>query len=173
VRNLYDRDLVPWLSEQLIEHGVDANLLKLEVTESELMDDPLLALEVLGKLKALGASTSIDDFGTGYSSLAYLKHLPIDELKIDKSFVGHMVDDRSDLTIVRSTIDLSHNLGLEVVAEGVEDGSTLHLLAELGCDRAQGYFVSRPVPAEVFTEWVRTPERLHEVRGHLVSNGIS
>jgi diguanylate cyclase (GGDEF)-like protein/PAS domain S-box-containing protein len=172
VRNLYDRDLVPWLDRLLIDRGIGAKLLKLEVTESELMDDPLLALEVLGKLRALGLSTSIDDFGTGYSSLAYLKHLPIDELKIDRSFVNAMVEDASDLTIVRSTIDLSHNLGLEVVAEGVEDGETLHLLAELGCDRAQGYFVSRPVPADVFTEWVRAPERLAEARGHLVANGI-
>jgi len=171
VRNLYERDLVPWVSDLLIEHGVDARLLKLEVTESELMDDPLLALEVLGKLKALGASTSIDDFGTGYSSLAYLKHLPIDELKIDQSFVGNMVNDRSDRTIVRSTIDLSHNLGLSVVAEGVEDGETLGALAELGCDRAQGYFVSRPVPAAVFTEWVTTPSALNEMRSFLLMVG--
>jgi EAL domain-containing protein (putative c-di-GMP-specific phosphodiesterase class I) len=173
VRNLYDRDLVPWLDRLLVDRGISAKLLKLEVTESELMDDPLLALEVLGKLRALGLSTSIDDFGTGYSSLAYLKHLPIDELKIDRSFVNAMVDDASDLVIVRSTIDLSHNLGLEVVAEGVEDGGTLHVLAELGCDRAQGYFVSRPVPAAVFTEWVLAPERLAEVRGHLITGGVS
>lgn len=167
VRNLYDRDLVPFISDLLIERGVDAGLLKLEVTESELMDDPLLALEVLGKLKALGASTSIDDFGTGYSSLAYLKHLPIDELKIDKSFVGNMVNDESDLTIVRSTIDLSHNLGLDVVAEGVEDGDTLRRLRDLGCDRAQGYFVSRPVPANVFTDWVVAEGSLDDVRSFL------
>ena len=173
VRNLYDRDLVPWLDRLLIERGISAELLKLEVTESELMDDPLLALEVLGKLRALGLSTSIDDFGTGYSSLAYLKHLPIDELKIDRSFVGSMVDDSSDLTIVRSTIDLSHNLGLEVVAEGVEDGDTLHLLAELGCDRAQGYFVSRPLAAETFTAWVLDPDCLAEVRSHLVVGRVS
>jgi diguanylate cyclase (GGDEF)-like protein/PAS domain S-box-containing protein len=167
VRNLYDRELVPWLSDLLIERGVDAHLLKLEVTESELMDDPLLALEVLGKLKALGTPTSIDDFGTGYSSLAYLKHLPIDELKIDKSFVGNMINDTSDLTIVRSTIDLSHNLGMSVVAEGVEDGETLRRLADLGCDRAQGYFVSRPVPAEQFTAWVLDPSQLDVVHTHL------
>ncbi len=163
VRNLYDRELVPWLSDLLRDRGVPASLLKLEVTESELMDDPLLALEVLGKLRALGCSTSIDDFGTGYSSLAYLKHLPIDELKIDKSFVGNLVNDPSDLTIVRSTIDLSHNLGMSVVAEGVEDGPTLRRLAELGCDRAQGYFVSRPVAAEVFTAWLTDPTRRVDV----------
>ncbi len=170
VRNLYDRDLVPWLDRLLVDRGIDASMLKLEVTESELMDDPLLALEVLGKLRSLGLATSIDDFGTGYSSLAYLKHLPIDELKIDRSFVDTMVTDPSDLTIVRSTIDLSHNLGLEVVAEGVEDGDTLRLLADLGCDRAQGYYVSRPVCAAEFTDFVLDSERLTEVRQHLVAN---
>ena len=102
----------------------------------------------------MGLSTSIDDFGTGYSSLAYLKNLPIDELKIDRSFVGNMADDESDLTIVRSTIDLSHNLGLDVVAEGVEDAGALAQLASLGCDRAQGYFVSRPLPAEDVVAWI-------------------
>jgi len=164
VRNLYDRDLVPWLSDRLLALGADASLLKLEVTESELMDDPILAMEVLGKVKALGASTSIDDFGTGYSSLAYLKHLPIDELKIDRSFVSTMVDDESDLTIVRSTIDLSHNLGLDVVAEGVEDEATLARLAELGCDRAQGYLVSRPVPANELGAWLRDVDGRASVR---------
>jgi diguanylate cyclase (GGDEF)-like protein/PAS domain S-box-containing protein len=154
VRNLYDLELAPWLNSLLLDHGVEASMLTLEITESELMDDPLYAMEVLGKLKALGLSTSIDDFGTGYSSLAYLKNLPIDELKIDRSFVGSMVTDESDLTIVRSTIDLSHNLGLDVVAEGVEDGATLARLAELGCDRAQGYYLSRPVPADQLTAWL-------------------
>jgi diguanylate cyclase (GGDEF)-like protein len=154
VRNLYDRDLVPWLSEQLVERGVSASLLKLEITESQLMDDPMLAMEVLGKMKSLGVSTSIDDFGTGYSSLSYLKNLPIDELKIDRSFVGNMVRDDDDLTIVRSTIDLSHNLGLDVVAEGVEEATTLHLLAEMGCDRAQGFLISRPVPAAELERWL-------------------
>jgi EAL domain-containing protein (putative c-di-GMP-specific phosphodiesterase class I) len=137
----------------LAQFGVDAKALEFEITESELMDDPLLAMEVLGRLKSLGVATSIDDFGTGYSSLSYLKHLPIDQLKIDRSFVGNMVHDESDLTIVRSTIDLSHNLGLAVVAEGVEDGDTLRLLAELGCDRAQGYALSRPVPSNDLESW--------------------
>jgi diguanylate cyclase (GGDEF)-like protein len=154
VRNLYDPELVPSLQRVLTEHEVPAELLKLEVTESELMDDPLQAMDVLGELKSMGSATSIDDFGTGYSSLAYLKHLPIDELKIDRSFVATMTVDESDLTIVRSTIDLSHNLGLSVVAEGVEDLETLRRLADLGCDRAQGYYITRPMPAAQCTEWL-------------------
>jgi diguanylate cyclase (GGDEF)-like protein/PAS domain S-box-containing protein len=156
-RNLYDIELAGWLGELLTDRGIDASLLTLEITESELMDDPLYAMEVLGKLKALGVSTSIDDFGTGYSSLAYLKNLPIDELKIDRSFVGSMVDDESDLTIVRSTIDLSHNLGLDVVAEGVENAETLERLAQLGCDRAQGFHLSRPLPPAELTVWLEDP----------------
>jgi diguanylate cyclase (GGDEF)-like protein/PAS domain S-box-containing protein len=159
VRNLYDVELPGWLGQQLADHGVDAGMLVLEITETELMDDPLYAMEVLGKLKALGAAASIDDFGTGYSSLAYLKNLPIDELKIDRSFVGTMVTDESDLTIVRSIIDLSHNLGLDVVAEGVEDADTLAQLSEMGCDRAQGYYLSRPVPADDLLTWI------HDVDG--------
>ncbi len=147
VRNLYDADLVAWLRDLLDERGVTGTRLQFEITESRLMDDPVKALEVIGQIRALGIRTSIDDFGTGYSSLAYLKHLPIDELKIDRSFVASMVSDTSDLAIVRSTIDLSHNLGLSVVAEGVEDQATLDALIDLGCDRAQGYHISRPVPA--------------------------
>jgi diguanylate cyclase (GGDEF)-like protein/PAS domain S-box-containing protein len=154
VRNLYDHELPGWLGDVLSDAAIDASMLTLEITESELMDDPLYAMEVLGKLKALGVTTSIDDFGTGYSSLAYLKNLPIDELKIDRSFVGSMVTDESDLTIVRSTIELSHNLGLDVVAEGVEDEATLARLAELGCDRAQGFFISHPRPADELPAWI-------------------
>ena len=167
VRNLYDRDLVPWLRERVETHGVSADRIKIEITESELMDDPMLAMDVLGRITELGASTSIDDFGTGYSSLAYLKHLAIDELKIDKSFVGNMCTDDSDLTIVRSTIDLAHNLGLTVVAEGVEDGQTLGRLAELGCDRVQGYFLSRPVPAPALDDLLADGEHLATICSHL------
>ncbi len=163
VRNLYDLELPAWLDQLLADRGVEASMLILEITESELMDDPLYAMEVLGKLKALGVASSIDDFGTGYSSLAYLKNLPIDELKIDRSFVGTMVTDESDLTIVRSIIDLSHNLGLDVVAEGVEDADTLARLAEMGCDRAQGYYLSRPVPAEELAAWIADSGRRHEI----------
>jgi predicted signal transduction protein with EAL and GGDEF domain len=156
VRNLFEPDLVRWLGDLLDRSGVDPARLKLEITESELMDDPLVAMDVLGRLKALGVATSIDDFGTGYSSLSYLKHLPIDELKIDRSFVGAMVRDDSDLTIVRSTIDLSHNLGLDVVAEGVEDLETLEMLRALGCDRAQGHLIGPPCPPEDRPGWAAT-----------------
>ncbi|MCC5950715.1 MAG: EAL domain-containing protein [Acidimicrobiia bacterium] len=173
VRNLYDPTLVPWLEELLRREQVDPHLIKLEVTESELMDDPAKAMDVLSEVRAMGVATSIDDFGTGYSSLAYLKHLPIDELKIDRSFVGDMVHDSSDATIVRSTIDLAHNLGLGVVAEGVEDGATLAELAALGCDRAQGYFITRPVPADVCTAWLADSSALDEVRSHLATTSAT
>lgn len=153
VRNLFEPDLVRWLGDLLDRSGLDPGRLTLEITESELMDDPLVAMEVLGRLKSLGVATSIDDFGTGYSSLSYLKHLPIDELKIDRSFVGAMVHDDNDLTIVRSTIDLSHNLGLDVVAEGVEDPETLEMLRALGCDRAQGHLIGPPCAPQERPDW--------------------
>jgi EAL domain-containing protein (putative c-di-GMP-specific phosphodiesterase class I) len=119
----------------------------LEITESAIMDEPQRALATLNALSAAGFKLSIDDFGTGYSSLAYLKRLPVNELKIDRSFVMAMEKDIDDAKIVRSTIDLAHNLGLTVVAEGVENPAVLELLAELGCDEAQGYHMSRPLPA--------------------------
>jgi diguanylate cyclase (GGDEF)-like protein len=148
VRNLYDQDLCRWLDRLLRDTGFLASRLTLELTESEVMDDPLLAVEVLGGLHALGVHTSIDDFGTGQSSLAYLKHLPIDELKIDRSFVAGMRGNDSDATIVRSIIELGHNLGLTIVAEGVEDEATLRQLVRLGCDRAQGFHLARPMTPE-------------------------
>ncbi len=119
------------------------------------MDDPDRALQTLERLHALGLRLSIDDFGTGYSSLAYLKRLPVDELKIDKSFVMKMESDLDDAKIVRSTIDLANNLGLSVVAEGIENEATWKLLAGLKCDEAQGYFIARPMPAEDLFNWVR------------------
>ena len=111
-------------------------------------------MQTLQRLHAMGLRMSIDDFGTGYSSLAYLKRLPVHELKIDKSFVLNMEHDRADLKIVRSTIDLAHNLGLSVVAEGVESAPAWHLLRALHCDEAQGFFMSKPMPQESFVDWV-------------------
>ena len=121
-------------------------------------------MQILSRLDEMGVRIAIDDFGTGYSSLAYLKRLPVDELKIDKSFILGMDDSENDAVIVRSTIDLGRNLGLRVVAEGVETQRAWNHLVSLGCDVAQGYFLSRPVPAEQLTRWLReragtAPER--------------
>jgi diguanylate cyclase (GGDEF)-like protein len=145
-RDLLDQDLPQKINATLSEHGMPAYALCLEITESAIMDEPQRALATLNTLSAAGFKLSIDDFGTGYSSLAYLKRLPVDELKIDRSFVMAMETDEDDAKIVRSTIDLAHNLGLSVVAEGVENAAALQRLTALHCDEAQGYHMSRPVP---------------------------
>jgi diguanylate cyclase (GGDEF)-like protein len=146
-RDLLDQDLPAKLDVLLRGHGVPARAFCLEITESAIMDEPQRAEATLNQLHAAGFKLSIDDFGTGYSSLAYLKRLPVDELKIDRSFVMAMETDEQDAKIVRSTIDLAHNLGLTVVAEGVESEAILQQLAALHCDEAQGYHMSRPMPA--------------------------
>jgi EAL domain-containing protein (putative c-di-GMP-specific phosphodiesterase class I) len=119
------------------------------------MDDPRRALEVLTQLHDVGAAISIDDFGTGYSSLGYLKKLPAREIKIDKSFVLEMDRNPDDRTIVHSTIELAHNLGLSVVAEGVSSRETWEELKRLGCDEGQGYYFSRPIPPDALAQWYR------------------
>jgi diguanylate cyclase (GGDEF)-like protein len=154
MRNLHDPEIVDMIRKLLARWGVPAACLTIEITESSLMADAARALEVLEHLQAMGVAVSIDDFGTGYSSLAYLKRLPVNELKIDKSFVAHMASDDNDLAIVRSTVGLAHDLGLSVVAEGVEDQDTWDLLVDVGCDVAQGYFISRPLPPLVLGEWL-------------------
>jgi len=154
-RDLLNSELVERFGELLAEHGCHAAWIGLEITESAILDDPGHALRNLERLHALGCRISIDDYGTGYSSLAYLKRLPVNELKIDRSFVMGMVTDASDAVIVRSTIDLAHNMGLAVVAEGVEDEATLRRLRELGCDMVQGYLLSRPVCADDIVKWMR------------------
>ena len=121
------------------------------------MADPEASIAVLWGLRRVGVRLSVDDFGTGYSSLAYLKRLPVDEVKLDKSFVLNMTGDADDAAIVRSTIELAHNLGLQLVAEGVEDQETLELLAALGCDLAQGYHLARPIPADELARLQRHP----------------
>jgi diguanylate cyclase (GGDEF)-like protein/PAS domain S-box-containing protein len=162
--DLQDPELPKRVAELLAQWAVDAEWLKLELTESALMADPTQSLQVLTELCNLGVRIAIDDFGTGYSSLGYLKHLPAHEIKIDRSFVADMAGEARDHAIVRSTIDLGHNLGLSAVAEGVEDQRTLELLSGLGCDLAQGYFLSRPLPASSVAEWCRNragaPDRL-------------
>lgn len=152
-RDLLDLDLPQKFGVLLARHDVAATAFCLEITESAIMDDPQRALSTLDALSAMGFKLSIDDFGTGYSSLAYLKRLPVDELKIDQSFVRNMQADRDDEMIVRSTIDLAHNLGITVVAEGVESGAVWHLLRELKCDQAQGYHMGRPMPVADFSAW--------------------
>ena len=146
-RSFLDAQLAVEIPRLLEKWGVDARHLELEITESMLMLDPGRAQATLERLSRIGLTLSVDDFGTGYSSLANLKRLPVDCIKIDKSFVMDMAIDPSDAAIVRSTVDLAHNLGLRVVAEGVESRETWTRLAELGCDFAQGFYVSRPVPA--------------------------
>jgi diguanylate cyclase len=155
VRNLLDAEFPEQVRRLLEQHGVDPSLLELEITESTVLSDPVRTKRVLDKLSAMGIRLSIDDFGTGYSSLAYLSNLPVNEIKIDRSFVMNMAQCDNDAVIVRSTIDLGRNLGLEVVAEGVETEEAWDALSQLGCNMAQGYYLSRPVPAAELTQWMR------------------
>jgi EAL domain-containing protein (putative c-di-GMP-specific phosphodiesterase class I) len=142
------------VQEVLLRTGCRRGLLRLEITESTIMTDPGRALGILTALQQSGVALSLDDFGTGYSSMSYLKRLPVDELKIDRSFVTDMLAAGSDSVLVRSSIDLGHNLGLVVVAEGVEDSQTMAALGVLGCDVVQGYHLARPMPAEALTRWL-------------------
>jgi diguanylate cyclase (GGDEF)-like protein len=153
--NLRDAELPQKISAILCAHKLLPKWLEIEVTESAVMDDTLCTLRVLEGLDKLGTGLSIDDYGTGYSSLANIKRLPLNDIKIDKSFVMGMSENQADETIVRSTIEMSHGLGLRVVAEGVEDQATWDRLTELGCDSAQGYFMSRPLPPENLLKWLR------------------
>jgi len=152
--NLADPALPDDIAELLRRMDVPPERLTLEITESTAMADPSRAQALLVRLRDLGVGLSIDDFGTGHSSLAYLSSLPVTELKIDRSFVMSIVRDLDDAVIVRSTIDLGHNLGLRVVAEGVEDDETLHWLTDHGCDLAQGYGLTRPLPAADLAQWL-------------------
>jgi diguanylate cyclase (GGDEF)-like protein len=154
IRGLLDASVVADVDRLLGRHGVDPEDLTLEITESAVMGDAGRTFAALDRLDRLGVRLSIDDFGTGHSSLSYLKRLPVDEVKIDKSFVFSLARDQADEAIVRSVIDLGHNLGLRVVAEGVENQETWSMLHRLGCDAAQGYLLSRPVPADDFGRWV-------------------
>ncbi|MGZ4384823.1 MAG: EAL domain-containing protein, partial [Gaiellaceae bacterium] len=156
-RNLLDSDLPDDVARLLDTWNVDPSLLKLEITENTIMVDPPKALEVMTRLRELGVGLSIDDFGTGYSSLSYLRKLPVDEVKIDRSFVMNMPQSENDQQIVRSTIGLSRSLGLKVVAEGVETKDIWRDLAELGCDIAQGYYLTRPIPPHELVEWLEKP----------------
>jgi len=154
-RNLHDMSLPGSVEALLAECGVTPEHLTLEITESAVMSNPSDGLTILTELDRMGVTLAIDDFGTGYSSLAYLKRLPVDELKIDKSFVMDMEANDNDAVIVRSTIDLAHNLGLKVVAEGVESRDAWDTLSILGCDTSQGFFMGRPMPVDKLQTWLR------------------
>ena len=156
--NLRDPNLPEQVGEILSRHNLDKRFLTLEITESAIMHEPERSLDILNALDRMGVDLSIDDFGTGYSSLSYLKRLPVKQLKIDRSFVGDLIEDRDDAMIVRSTIDLAHNLGLSTVAEGVETEQILERLLEMGCDLAQGYLISRPLSADDLLSYLTSGE---------------
>ena len=155
VDDLADDDLAIRVTALLMQYQVEAEQLIFEITESAIMHNPQQALSVLEQLRGCGISLSVDDFGTGYSSLAQLQRLPVQELKIDQSFIRNLNNTSGDGVIVRSTIEMSHNLGLKVVAEGVEFAPSLKLLKQWNCDTAQGYLISRPLNAMAFEMWMR------------------
>ncbi len=153
-RSLLDSGLVADVGRLLDEHGVAPQSLVLEVTESAVMIDPARAIALLRQLGAMGVRLSVDDFGTGYSSLSYLKRLPVDEVKVDRSFVMGLTEGSEDFAIVRSIVDLGANLGLDVVAEGVEDQATWDLLRDMGCTKVQGWHLARPMPIDTASTWL-------------------
>jgi diguanylate cyclase len=157
--NVTDLDLPGKVAQALIRHGLPPQALTLELVEDTLMTDPERGRTVLGDLRSLGVRTSIDDYGTGYSSLAYLRSLPADELKLDRSLTADVVADRRAAVIVKHTVALAHDLGLDLVAEGVEDVETAGVLADLGCDVLQGYLLARPMPVDDFLAWLGRPVR--------------
>ena len=164
-RTLLDPDLPSTVAGLLASHDVSGRALTCEITETTIMADQALARGVLMRLADLGAQVAIDDFGTGYSSLGYLKKLPVHEIKVDRSFVIDMLTDKSDAEIVHAIIALAHNLGLKVVAEGVEHKDILDALLARGCDLIQGYYISQPMPADALTEWLRESEWNSAVAG--------
>ncbi|MFD2111989.1 putative bifunctional diguanylate cyclase/phosphodiesterase [Thiorhodococcus fuscus] len=152
-RDLHDPEFPDLVAGMMARTGIQPDWVMLEITESSIMADPVRVLNVLERIHSMGFHFSIDDFGTGYSSLAYLKKLPVSELKIDKSFVMDMPRSESDGVIVRATVELGHNLGLKVTAEGVEDAESLRILRSIGCDTAQGYYFSKPRPLNEILAW--------------------
>jgi EAL domain-containing protein (putative c-di-GMP-specific phosphodiesterase class I) len=153
--NLTSDLFVGQVEDALANSGLSAGCLTLEVTETAVMTNTGRAVDMLKRLAESGISMSIDDYGTGFSSLSYLKQLPVNGLKIDKSFVMHMDQNKNDEIIVKSTIDLGHNLGLKVVAEGIESNSVEAMLRNMGCDSMQGYYLAKPMAKSDFIRWMR------------------
>jgi EAL domain-containing protein (putative c-di-GMP-specific phosphodiesterase class I) len=154
-RNLLDPELAELVQKLLETWQVEPKYLSLEITESNMVSEPQRTLDVLAQLRRIGVRLAVDDFGTGYSSLQYLNRLPVDAIKIDKSFVRAMTGSESSTAIVRATVDLGHNLGFTVVAEGVEDRATWDAVAAASCDEVQGFLVARAMPAEDLRTWLR------------------
>jgi len=157
-RHLTDVHLPTHVQALLDEEGLPGSVLTLEVTENSIMSDPARAGAVLRQLRGLGIGVSIDDFGTGYSSLAYLRDLSATEVKIDKTFCMNAAHSTRDLAIVKAAVDLGHSLGLQVVAEGIEDTATAALMAASGCDVLQGFLILPPAPADELVRWSRRPQ---------------
>ncbi len=153
---LLEGDLPSRITTMLADGGLPGHALQLEMTETAVMVDPERAAETLRRLQAIGIGVSIDDFGAGYTSLSYLKSLPVRSLKIDRGFVTHLLDDDRDQAVTRSVVQLGHDLGLTVVAEGVESAGVRQRLLELGCDEAQGYLVARPMEPGAVLDWLAT-----------------
>jgi len=159
-KQFHQQDIVAMVMRALLEYDVNPGLLELEITESAAMHDAKATSATLHKLKTLGVRIAIDDFGTGYSSLSYLKGFPIDSLKLDRSFVTELPGNQEDASIAQAVITMAHALRLKVVAEGVENEAQLEFLAAHTCDEMQGYYFSRPLPAELCTQFLREERRL-------------
>jgi diguanylate cyclase len=174
-RSLFDPDFPRIVSERLAEAGVPADLLTIELTEGTVMAYPDVALDILQTLRGTGVRLSVDDYGTGHSSMSYLKHLPVDELKIDRTFIASLISDRTDAVIVKSAMDLGHNLGLSIVAEGVEDEATLDALKALGIDVVQGFHLGKPMPENSIQRWIeaRTGTPGGALAGPLIEDGTA
>jgi EAL domain-containing protein (putative c-di-GMP-specific phosphodiesterase class I) len=149
-----NESLVPTIQALLHQYNLPSKYIELEITENVVMTDIGIAMDSIIKLQSMGIKVSIDDFGTGYSSLAYLRDLPIDKIKIDRSFIAEVASNDSDLTIVKSMIDLSHGLGKRVLAEGVETIEQLNVLRKLGCDAVQGFYINHPLPEDKLVKYL-------------------
>lgn len=168
-KQFMQKDLCQIVDKCLAHAGLDPAFLELEVTESLMIEDLQASVRMLQNLKNMGISLAIDDFGAGYSSLGYLKHLPVDTLKIDKGFIDDLATDVADAAIVQAVISMAHRMGLEVTAEGVEEPDQLDLLVSLGCEEVQGFYLARPMPVDVLENWLRQPKAYSK---HLLPNGL-
>ena len=170
-RDLLDPTLPGRFNEFLVRNELPGSLLRVEITETTALTDVETSLRVLRRLAEMGVGISVDDYGTGYSSLSYLTDLPIDEIKVDQRFVKHIDEDQRDETIVRSTVRLGHDLGLTVVAEGVESAGGLERLTSMGCDAVQGYAIARPLTEQALRAWLDDPAHAYRPRRRATAVG--